>query len=363
MLVKAQSNVVVKEFLNWTLLIVVVAILSLMLSRAASGGRPVPGDVPPGTLPPMGELATPMAPMPDVPREIAPPAGNEFGLIADAWTVLELHRSRNMEEAIEGWQRLTLPRDTAVWQSVGLAAANLRVGNVEKAADVLSDGLLLDPDNAVLHYYQGLVLLTMSVEAADWYDDATMPHTCLVSHSPERASVLYRLGAIHEFERVVELAKDVNLEQPLVPPVVFAGVPMIEPIGTGVANPMWVSQPGGDYIEPLYRTPMPLEPPTVSDLLAAVGADDFEGKAHNLLAPLYLGRGLLQQAEEHMDAAVALDMNVLDGYGKLADRYEARGQYGDAFRANLKAIGGADGIVGPAQKAFDAFRKSLDKSW
>lgn len=56
-------------------------------------------------------------------------------------------------------------------------------------------------------------------------------------------------------------------------------------------------------------------------------------------------------------------MNVLDGYGELADRYEARGHYCDAFRANLKAIGCADGIVGPVRKTLDALRKSLNESW
>ncbi len=366
MLVKAKTNALTKEFSNWTLLIIVVGILSLMFASLANGA-PMRNEVPPGTLPPMEEFANPMAPMtppPESPRDLAPPAGNDFGAIADLWRVLELHRNGDLEEAIVGWQQVKLPREA--WRNVGLAAAYLRNGNLEEAATILDYALTMEPNNAVLHYYNAISLLSKAVDAPEWYDAAPTPRMLLAAQTPDRAtraSTLYRLGAISEFEKAIELAKVLNLNERLYPPVVFADVPSYGPIGSGVANSMFVMLPNGEYYEPLYQTPMPIEPPTVADLLDAIGADEFEGKAHNMLAPLYLDRGLLQQAEEHMDAAVGLDMNVLDGYRQLADRYDACGQYGDAFRANLKAMGGSDGIVEPARKALDAIRKSLIESW
>jgi len=368
MLVKAQHDTVTKDFLNLTLLMVVAFLLSVLIGRVTAGAHPLRNDVPSSTLPPMEEYAKPMppmAPMTKMPREAVPPAREDFDLIANLWTVLELHRNGDMEEALAGWESLGLPCHTEVWRDVGLTAAHLRVGNVEQAADVLDYALRKEPKNAVLHYYNALALLTKAADAPDWFDATPAPSTRFVSHTlgrVTRARALYHLAAINEFETAIELAKQVTLGQQLVTPVLFVGVPMVEPIGNGVKRLEFASLPNGESYEPLYSEHMPLAPPTVADLLEVLGAENFEGKAHNMLAPLYLKRGLLPQAEEHMDAAAALNMNVLDGYQQLADRYEAREQHGDAFRANLKAIGRAGGIVGPARKALDALRNSFNES-
>jgi len=365
MLLKAQNDSLAKDFLNLTLLMVVVFMLSVLLGRVAAGTEPLRNDVPPDTLPPMSEYSKPMSPMTAAPRETSPPPREDFDLIADLWTLLELHRSGDMEAALVGWERLVLPCHTEVWRDVGLAAAHLRAGNVEQAADVLDYALRTEPKNAVLHYYKALVLLTKAANAPDWYDAAPTPRTRIVSHTPGRATqarALYHLTATQEFEKAIEFGKDVKLGQQLVPPVIFVGVPMNEPIGMGVTRLTFAALPNGENYPPIYPEQMPVAPPTVADLLEVLGADNFEGKAHNMLAPLYLKRGSLEKAEEHMDAAVALKMNLLDGYQQLADRYEMRGQHGDAFRANFKAIGRAGEIVGPARKALDTLRKSFNES-
>jgi hypothetical protein len=77
--------------------------------------------------------------------------------------------------------------------------------------------------------------------------------------------------------------------------------------------------------ERLLATDMNMEEafivPCVGDLLTAIGADNFAGKAHNLLFGLHLDRGELLAAELHLDAAVATGVAALYGYQDLAEAY------------------------------------------
>ena len=64
----------------------------------------------------------------------------------------------------------------------------------------------------------------------------------------------------------------------------------------------------------------------MGDLLLAMGADNFVGKAHNLLFGLHLDRGELLAAELDLDAAVATGIAPLYGYQDLAEAYVTANQ-------------------------------------
>ena len=50
-----------------------------------------------------------------------------------------------------------------------------------------------------------------------------------------------------------------------------------------------------------YPVSQPLAPPTVGQLLESLGASNLAGKAHGLLAHLYLDHDRPDQAEYHID--------------------------------------------------------------
>ena len=77
--------------------------------------------------------------------------------------------------------------------------------------------------------------------------------------------------------------------------------------------------------------------PTAGDLLLALDAEEFDGKAHNTLGCLFLERGSLELAERHLDDAVQSRLDVVYGYRDLGDEYRACGRHADAMRAYLKA--------------------------
>ena len=72
--------------------------------------------------------------------------------------------------------------------------------------------------------------------------------------------------------------------------------------------------------------------PTVGDLVAALGADNFVGKAHHVLFGLQLKLGELGIAEFHLDQAAATGIAVLYGYRDLATAYLDEGHNSDAIR-------------------------------
>jgi hypothetical protein len=78
--------------------------------------------------------------------------------------------------------------------------------------------------------------------------------------------------------------------------------------------------------------------PRVGDLLAALGATNFAGKAHHILFGLHLDRGELIEAELNLDMAAATGMATLYGYRDLAEAYLAMGRDADGLRALKKDV-------------------------
>jgi tetratricopeptide (TPR) repeat protein len=135
---------------------------------------------------------------------------------------------------------------------------------------------------------------------------------------------MYELAAMQELRKAIELAPELDLQTPLAPDV-------------------WAAE------DVKY---LPLVTPTVGDLLAALGADRYPARAHNVLGMMYTERGLFEEAEEHLDAAAAQRMNGPTAYRELGAALEAEERYDDAVRVYLKAFRNGDVNLIPAIKVF-----------
>jgi tetratricopeptide (TPR) repeat protein len=198
-----------------------------------------------------------------------------------------------------------------------------------------------DPDNAVVYYFRGVLRIAQAEAAAEWPDAMRVTSTRLVIHTdgppPEgfaKTKSRYELDAIHEFERALELASILDADAPLVPIHSVVRVP--------------------------YPLTDPVAPPAVRDLLDALWADNFEGKAHGLLVYLCLDHGRTEEAEYHVEEAAARGVPVPYGYRLVGEQYEEYGRSTDALRAYLKAMNQGDGLATPGATAVDNLRKAFD---
>jgi tetratricopeptide (TPR) repeat protein len=330
------------EMLKWLAVIGLAAAIALAMVSQINGAEAKGGPATPNLLPPdMEQLAqrletTAQVPVSDdVPVPGGPSLAEELAQWnQQLWDVLELHRQGLVEEAIGAWAETPLPCETEVWRYVSLGVAYLQSGQLEEAADMLVAADTLEPDNAVVHYFTGILRLQQATEAREWWEPPHLPAT-LVSWTPLRVvpntPSMYQLAAIAELEKTLELAPYLQRDQMLI-------------------APEW-----GD----MESQAIPRLPAIVDDVLRAIGADNFEGKAHNMLGELSLQRDWLVKAESHMDAAAQSGLSIVYGYEDLADRYEAEGQHLDAFRVCLKQVAQGGEIVEPARRAYENLRKSL----
>ena len=170
--------------------------------------------------------------------------------------------------------------------------------------------LICAPDNPLAYYFRRVLRMQQAALAWDWLEDSGPRNTRLVAVTPHNVvpntKSMYELAATMDFEKAIDLARTFR----------FLNGEAILPdqLGTKAA----------------------LEP-TVGDLLIALEAEKFVGKAHLALGNLFLERDALELAELHLDAAVQEGINVVLGYRLLGEAYGARGQDTDATRAFLKA--------------------------
>jgi hypothetical protein len=99
--------------------------------------------------------------------------------------------------------------------------------------------------------------------------------------------------------------------------------------------------------------------PTVADLLLVTGATNFERNAHHMLGYLFIERGALEVAEEHLDQAKDLGAEVPYLFNDLGEEYEAEGRHADAARAYLKAVGNGPDRVGALMRFFQNLGDSI----
>jgi tetratricopeptide (TPR) repeat protein len=248
-----------------------------------------------------------------------------FGL----WHVLQLHELGRVEEAIEAWIALELPRSVELYRYLGLAHAYLATGQFEEAQGVLAAASRLQVDHPLLHYFRGVYLLGRSETASEWPDwtgsRRVIPAGGNLEVVPNTAS-MFRREARRELREALEDAISLCDETSLFPPHAQSG--------------MWVE-------------------PTVRDFLRSVSALRYEAACHQLLGKLYLEQGLWETVERHLDAARAAGLAHVEGYLALGQNLEQEGRFSDAARVYLKAVAAGDGFSRPARLAF----RSLGEAW
>jgi tetratricopeptide (TPR) repeat protein len=313
------------EIVKW------IAILALASALAiAVAGTLARGEEPARLPPTIDEWAVPMGieqpgeppvPVEDVPMKL--------------WMLLADQQAGRFDRVVENWRYLPLAHEGEVWRNVALAQALIAMGDLQAAADALDTAVAINPENAVVHYYLGILHLEQADRASKWYDPAMPPAMRLASiiapaGGPAQVAPntrdMYHLAAMLELEAAIELAPSVILDEPLAPPE--------------------------------WPTASAL-PPTVGDLLLALGADRFDAKAHNMLGYLYVEYGAAEMAEQHLDAAADSGVVVVFGYDDLGALYETEGRHLDAFRAFAKSAAQGNGIVRPLGKMLENLREAF----
>jgi tetratricopeptide (TPR) repeat protein len=305
------------ELVRW--MILVLAALALVLAAATlAAADPM---TPPRLLPPdIARLAKPIAPTdaapPFFPEE--PPA-REFPSVEAAarlWRILELQKTGCTAEALAGWARLRLPDEAAHWRELAIGAGYLKLGDLQQAEDHLQVARQLAPGNALVAYQTGLLRLEQRARVSRVPDELNGRKQLLVAFTPRENRAMYERLAVHEFQEAILRA------------------PTVQPD------------------ERLLATDMNMEQavcvPCVGDLLTAIGADNFVGKAHHLLYGLHLDRGELLNAEVDLDAAVASGVCPLYGYRDLAEAYVNAGQPQVLTRLMHKDLNAAEPWLRPA---------------
>jgi len=288
------------ELVRWLLLIAAAIILLLAIATAlAADPMKEPGrlpDVMRALAQPMpAEIQQPFFPETPPARQL-PPAEAAARVAA----IIEHHKAGRALEALNGWEEVGLPMETAHWREIAMGAAYLRAGDLKCAALHLEAARQLAPGHAIVAYFTGLLRLEQAVDAVR-VPDGKQHGDLFVGFTPMQDRVLYQMLAIDELQIAIARAGDIRLDERLI------------------------------TIDPQYEDAMIV--PMAGQLITALGADNFAGKAHNVLFGLHLKQGDLRTAEDHLDRAVAMGIAPLYGYRDLAMAYQDEGQTGDAIRA------------------------------
>lgn len=302
-----------------------------MLAQYAAGANPPPAPLP---KPP---IAIDDWANSQVPKTALPQVGDPFSTASDVWRAIEYQKEGRFLEAAEQWRAIRLPGEKDVWRKTALAMTLLNQGNVEQAAVELAEARGQWPTNAVVRYCTGVLRLMQAEQADEWYDAVGPMFLRLASYPPREIAPntrsMFELAAKMEFERAVEMAPQVRLDEPLLPAE-------------------WTA-PDDEELA------MPMAAPMVRDVLTAGGMDQFEGKAHLALGELHMKNGSLAHAEEHLDRAALLGLPTGDLYQRLGESYEEFGLHAEATRAFLKAMSHGGGVVRPGAGALQNMRELL----
>jgi hypothetical protein len=327
------------EIVKWLLLIAFAVIVALAMATALAAGEPMTDPMgEPARLPAeMDMLAKPMDAPPhkayfpeDEPVYELPPAA----LAARVWTILETQRAGMAREALAGWREIRLPGDADAWRHVAMAAAHLTCGKLDRAAGNLDNAREYENAQAVVAFYTGLLRLEQAAAAARVPDEATEGMLRMVAYDPTQGTLgqtVLRVLARRQLEMAITRAGEIRLDERLV-----------------------IGEPG---IEEAIVVPR------VGDLLVALDAMNFVGKAHHTLFALELDRGQLRQAEEHLDQAVATGIAPLFGYGDLAEAYLALEQPTDAMRATQKDMAANYPLLWEAGQEMQAALQRVWEGW
>jgi hypothetical protein len=290
-----------KKWMTW--LALSIAIL-LGMAAAAVARTPEPNRLPPE----IQQFAKPMSPSSPA-TQLDEPENGLADTSEQLWKILKDHQIGRFAEARQGWDQIRLPQETRVWRDIALGALYLRAGELKQADFYLNAARQTQAKHAVLCYYTGLLRLEQANAAIRRLDDPTDARFFLASTVVPNRSVrqlAYELMAMAEFRNAIARASDIHLDEPLLK--------------------------ASDNTLDLMLVP------SVGDLLIALGSDNFVSTSHDLLFALEIKRGMLAEAEKHLDQAVARGVCPLPWYEDLVRAYVFENQDQDAFRIMRKYL-------------------------
>lgn len=339
MIVTRHRHALEVDLVKWLLLITFAIIAALALVTALAAAEPMIDPMAePARLPAdVEQLARPMA----VPGPKAYFPEDEFvldlppaALAARVWALMETQRAGLARQALAGWREIRLPGDAEAWREVAMAAANMTCGNFDRAAMHLDNARTYENAQAVVAYYTGVLRLEQAAAAARVPDAGADGVLRMVAYDPMQGTLgqtVLRVLARRQLEMAIARACEIRLDERLV---------MAEP---GLEEEFVV--------------------PRVGDLLVALDANNFVGQAHHLLFALELDRGQLNQAEDHLDQAVATGIAPLFGYADLAEAYQALDQPVDALRATQKDLAANYPLLWEAGRDMKATLERIWEGW
>jgi tetratricopeptide (TPR) repeat protein len=308
-----------RENLWLTVMALLAVVIMLLLYVRTSGAEPEP----PRLLPDLvadwdgmvfhfrgGDYSEARYHLQDLQEKLAPAIPVEPELIRELqiWNALVAQACGERGRATSAWERAELSGPLRVWKHLAIAAMHLERMRNDDAAEELAKAQLINPDNALVHYYLGVLYLQRAEDAIEWPDYVHMPTFRYAAFDPDvspNTKGMYHLAATVELERAIEAAGRIDFQLPLIPPE-------------------WTADP--------------TVCPKVGDVLLAMGAMQFEPNAHQMLAYLFLERGALEVAEEHLDRTNQLGMSAPYIFNDLGKEYESQGRHTDAARAYLKGV-------------------------
>jgi len=317
------------ELVKWLALLAIAGALVIVLVSTAVGAELTR---PPGLLPP--ELPASPMPLPSVNSDetnFAPGAVSAVEL----WKAIQLQKEGNVDEAIALWETARLPSETDHWRLLMLAIAYMENGDNHRAEQLLREADSMAPDNPVIDYALGLLWLSQADAADEWYDASSLDPFRLTSTSSQestpRTRSMYQLAALMSFEQAVKLADKVDLDQSL--------------LGEGLTL-------GENERSKQITTPR------ARDALEVFGGDRFEGRSHLALGLMYMQRGGLKHAEEHLDCAALRGEPTGSAFHDLGKKFEEENAASEAMRAHLKAFSRGGGIA-CLEDAFEQFGRAM----
>jgi tetratricopeptide (TPR) repeat protein len=320
------------EILKWLALLILAGAIALLLTGQLAGDITAVKAVPePGSIPPPAVVRPDVHALPS-----AEAAEDHFATAALVWQAMQEQRAGEAARALALWNQVQLPPPTDVWRKVAIAMAELQLTDTQQAEQTLLAARNEAPQNALVHYVIGILRLTQSESADEWYDASGLDPTRLAAAPAEESThtrTMYELAAMMALERAVLYAPQVCSDEPLLPDE-------------------WTRSPD-------FEVTMPLATPLVQDLLEALGIEAYEGRSHLVLGDLHRMRGSLEHAEEHLDQAAHAGIPTGEAYQHLGSAYEQQGMSAEAARAYLKAMSHGPAVAAPALKALENLRNAL----
>jgi len=293
------------EALKLLALAILATIVLLTMVGTLAGATPRQFDDMPGMLPAeITGMATPMQPLPEPDRRLdleprMPTVTTEMH--HQLWLALQFYREERPAEALLAWERLALPPHTAVYKPIAMAVAEMQQKNLKAAENLLRDARNLEPENALVAYFTGVLRLEQAAACEQADPEIGVQFVAAMPWEAREQRGMYELAAIMEFRDAIERVETVRVDEELMPDPQAANLGAL-----------------------------------VGDLVRVLKADNFVGKAHHALGDLLLRRGLLREAEGHLDAAAETGIPVMFGYEDLGLLYELQARPADVLRAYRK---------------------------